>query len=150
MIQKRKDLREVYVWQLPVRVFHWVNAFCITVLSISGYFIGSPPAIQHGTAPYYNYWFGILRFVHFAVAMVFIVNFLVRIYWMFAGNNFALIRNYYPFSKKQWRGIFETIKVDVFLITKQPIYDIGHNALAASTYGALFIIMVIQIGRAHV
>ena len=77
--------------------------------------------------------------------MVFIVNYLVRIYWLFAGNSFSVLRNYYPLTKKQWRGIKETLKVDVLLITKNPIYDIGHNPLAATTYGGLFIIMILQI-----
>ena len=51
MISRKAPLREVYVWQLPVRIFHWVNAFVITVLCITGYIIGDPPAIMHGTAP---------------------------------------------------------------------------------------------------
>ena len=24
-------MREVHVWELPVRVYHWVNALCVTV-----------------------------------------------------------------------------------------------------------------------
>ena len=33
----------VYVYQAPVRLWHWVNAFSILVLGITGYLIGSPP-----------------------------------------------------------------------------------------------------------
>lgn len=143
-IQKSPNLREVYVWQLPVRIFHWVNAVAIVGLCITGYIIGDPPAIQHGTAPSENYWFGIVRFVHMVCAMIFIVNFLVRIYWFFAGNRFSRWFNYVPITKKQWRGIRDTLKIDVLLITKNPIYDIGHNALAATTYGGLFFIMFLQ------
>lgn len=145
MIQRNPNLREIYVWQLPVRVFHWVNATVIVGLCITGYIIGNPPAIQSSLAPSDQYWFGIVRFVHFFCAMVFIINFLVRIYWMFAGNRFSRWFNYIPMKKKQWRGIRDTIKVDVLLITKNPIYDIGHNALAATTYGGLFVIMILQI-----
>lgn len=144
MIQQNQNLQEVYVWQLPVRIFHWVNAVVIVGLCITGYIIGNPPAIQHGTAPSENYWFGIVRFVHFVCAFIFIVNFLVRIYWMFAGNHFCRWFNYLPLTKKQWRGIRDTLKIDVLLITKKPIYDIGHNALAATTYGGLFVIMMLQ------
>ena len=35
MISKKAHLREVYVWQLPVRILHWVNAFSITILVYS-------------------------------------------------------------------------------------------------------------------
>jgi cytochrome b subunit of formate dehydrogenase len=31
----------VYVYEAPVRLWHWVNAGAITVLAITGYFIGS-------------------------------------------------------------------------------------------------------------
>ena len=62
MISKKAHLREVYVWQLPVRIFHWVNAFAITILCITGYIIGDP---RMGTADtfhsriyFYNQLFG--------------------------------------------------------------------------------------------
>ncbi len=144
MIQRSPSLREVYVWELPVRIFHWTNAIAIVGLCITGYIIGNPPAIQHATAPVDNYWFGIVRFIHFVCAMLFIINFLVRIYWFFAGNSFARWFNYIPISKKQWRGIKETLKIDIMLLSPKPIYDIGHNPLAATTYGGLFLIMFLQ------
>ena len=99
---------------------------------------------MHGTAPEANYWFGWVRLAHFIAAFIFVVNFAVRIYWFFAGNSFAKWYNYIPLKKKQWRGIFETIKVDVLLLSPKPVYDIGHNSLAAFTYFGLFIIMAIQ------
>ena len=34
--------------------------------------------------------------------------------------------------------------MDVILLSPKPVYDIGHNALAATTYGGLFLIMVLQ------
>lgn len=144
MITKNAQLQEVYVWQLPVRIFHWVNAFCIVVLCITGYVIGDPPAIMISTQPEENYWFGWVRLAHFIAAFVFMANFIVRIYWMFAGNVFARWNNYVPLTKRQWRGIFETIKVDVLLLTPKPIYDIGHNSLAAFTYLGIFVLMAVQ------
>ena len=92
----------------------------------------------------FGYWFGYLRFTHFVLGVIFIVNFFVRIYWMFAGNKFAKWYNYIPLTRKQWRGIFDTIKVDVLLLTPKPIYDIGHNSLAATTYGGIFVVMIAQ------
>ena len=102
MISRKAPLREVYVWQLPVRIFHWVNAFVITVLCITGYIIGDPPAIMHSTAPEANYWFGWVRLAHFIAAFIFVVNFAVRIYWFFFFFLFAKWYNYISFKKKQW------------------------------------------------
>ena len=35
--------QSVYVYEAPVRLWHWVNAAAIVVLATTGYFIGSPP-----------------------------------------------------------------------------------------------------------
>lgn len=32
----------VYVYEAPVRLWHWINALTITVLAITGYFIANP------------------------------------------------------------------------------------------------------------
>ena len=39
-----KTMERVFVWQLPVRFFHWINAFCIVALGVTGYLIGHPLA----------------------------------------------------------------------------------------------------------
>lgn len=145
MISKKLPLREIYVWELPVRIFHWVNAFCITFLIITGLIIANPPAILQGVgAQQMGYWFGYVRLFHLTLGIILILNFLVRIYWFFAGNKFARWYNYVPLTKRQWKGIFDTVKVDVFLLTPKPIYDIGHNSLAATTYLGVFLLMIVQ------
>ena len=145
MIAKNPPLSEVYVWELPVRIFHWVNAFCITFLIITGVMIAYPPTFVIGEgAQQTGFWFGYLRFTHITLGAILIINFLVRFYWFFAGNKFAKWYNYIPCTRKQWKGIFETVKVDVFLLTPKPIYDIGHNSLAASTYLVVFILIIFQ------
>ena len=45
MKSRKKRLREVYVWELPVRIYHWVNALCIVILCITGFIIADPPAM---------------------------------------------------------------------------------------------------------
>jgi hypothetical protein len=37
---------QVYVWELPVRFFHWANALCVFILGVTGYLIGSPPSCR--------------------------------------------------------------------------------------------------------
>lgn len=39
MKSRKKRLREVYVWELPVRIYHWVNALCIVILCVTGFII---------------------------------------------------------------------------------------------------------------
>lgn len=49
-----------------------------------------------------------------------------------------------PLTRKQWRSIFDTTKVDVLLLSPKPVYDIGHNSLAAFTYFGVFVLFIIQ------
>ncbi|WP_363269330.1 cytochrome b/b6 domain-containing protein, partial [Flavobacterium sp.] len=38
-----QDYKRAYIWQLPVRIFHWANALAIIVLIITGLLISHPP-----------------------------------------------------------------------------------------------------------
>ena len=35
-------LHRVYVWERPVRFYHWMNALCVAVLCVTGFMIGRP------------------------------------------------------------------------------------------------------------
>jgi len=144
MRSRSLPMREVHVWELPVRLYHWINALCIVSLSITGYLIGAPLAIVNSTEAYFNYWFGTVRFIHFVSAFVFFFNFIARIYWGFTGNEFSRWYNFIPLQKCQWREIADVIKVDVFQVTNKKIDSIGHNALASLIYFITFLIFLVQ------
>lgn len=136
--------RRVYVWETPVRVFHWLNALCILVLGVTGYLIGKPLAISYSSEAYQQYWFGAVRFIHFVTAFVFFFNFLVRIYWGFVGNQFARWDSFIPFTRGQWREIADVLKVDILQVKAGELISIGHNALAGFIYFASFLVLVFQ------
>ena len=131
MKSRKKRLREVYVWELPVRIYHWLNALCIVILCITGFIIADPPAIMTETEANFSYWFGMVRFIHFLAALVFFFNFVFRLYWGFGGNRYARWNNFIPLKKSQWKEILEVIKVDILMIKNKPVDSIGHNALAS-------------------
>lgn len=137
-------MHEVHVWELPVRIYHWINALCIVTLCVTGYIIGNPPAFMKGTEASFNYWFGTVRFIHFVTAFVFFFNFIFRLYWGFTGNEFARWYNYIPFKRCQWKEMLEVIKVDVLQFTNKKIDSIGHNSLASFIYFITFLIFLLQ------
>jgi Ni/Fe-hydrogenase 1 B-type cytochrome subunit len=137
-------LQRVYVWEVPVRLYHWVNALCVVVLAATGYLIGAPIAVQRGTEASFSYWFGMTRFIHFVAAYVFFFNFLFRIYWGFAGNRYASWKNFILYRKKQMKEVAHVLKVDILQIQDQPIETIGHNALAGFTYFLVFLAFLFQ------
>ena len=136
--------QRVYVWELPVRLYHWVNAACVVVLCVTGYLIGKPLAITYSSEAYQQYWFGTVRFLHFVTAFIFFFNFLVRIYWGFVGNKYARWNNFLPLRREQWRETVNVLKVDVLQAHGQRLVTIGHNALAGSIYFLSFLAFLFQ------
>jgi Ni/Fe-hydrogenase 1 B-type cytochrome subunit len=144
MKSRKEDLREVYVWELPVRIYHWLNALCIVVLCITGFLITNPPGMLSQAEASSSYWFGIVRFTHFVTAFVFLFNFIFRLYWGFVGNRYAKWRNYLMLTGKQWADFWRVVKTDVFLIQNKPDPNIGHNSLASLSYFILFLAFLLQ------
>jgi Ni/Fe-hydrogenase 1 B-type cytochrome subunit len=136
--------RRVYVWELPVRFYHWVNAISVAILIVTGYLIGRPIAITYSHEAYQQYWFGTVRFLHFVTAFVYFFNFLVRIYWGFVGNRYARWDNFIPWTREQWSEILDVLKVDVSQTKFQRAISIGHNALAGLIYFLSFIVFIFQ------
>lgn len=122
----------VYVYEAPVRVWHWVNAACILTLALTGYFIASPPPSVPGEASA-NFLMGYIRFTHFVAGQILAVGFLLRIYWAFVGNVHARQMFYFPFwSGRFWAEWLHEVKWYLFLTDKPKKY-VGHNPLAQFT-----------------
>lgn len=121
----------VYVWQWPIRIFHWVNALAITLLFLTGLFIADPFLTQSGEA-YDVFVMARVRQVHFIAAYVFLIGFAWRAYWFFAGNRFA--RSGFPFVWRPswWRALvrqaWDYARLDFGTV------HLGHNALAGLSY----------------
>ncbi len=137
-------IQRVYVWQLPVRLYHWVNFLCVTVLAITGFIIGRPVTLLIGQDASFSYWFGTTRFIHFLAAFVFFFNFLFRIYWGFVGNEYARWHNFLPLRKAQFREALDVLKIDVLQARVEPMHSTGHNSLAGWTYFLSFLVFVFQ------
>jgi Ni/Fe-hydrogenase 1 B-type cytochrome subunit len=139
-------LEPAYIYEAPVRLWHWVTMLAIFVLAATGYLIGDPlPAL--GGEPAFSYFFGYIRMIHFIAGMILVVAFAVRIYWAFAGNHHARSIFYVPFwSGAWWRGLGSQIAYYLFLRRDSHLW-LGHNPLAQAamffmfTLGTLFLIV---------
>jgi Ni/Fe-hydrogenase 1 B-type cytochrome subunit len=78
----------IYVWELPVRIYHWVNAVALMVLFATGLYISHPILISGGEA-WNSFLMGRVRQVHFAAAYIFTAVLLWRLVWIFIGNEYA-------------------------------------------------------------
>ena len=134
---------KVYVYQAPLRIWHWVNALCITVLCVTGYLIGEPPMALTGGEASDSFLFGYIRMTHFIAGQILALAFLGRIYWALVGNWHARQIFLLPFwSGKWWKEVFVEASWYSFL-RKDPKKYIGHNPLAQIAMFALFVLPVI-------
>lgn len=140
--KQQHHVKVVYVYEAPLRLWHWVNAASVVVLMLTGYLIGKPLPSVPGDATE-NFVLGYIRFAHFAAAHIFVVAFLGRIYWALAGNAHARQLFMLPIFRLRWWGevLFE-LKWYLFLVDKPKKY-IGHNPLARLM---MFLFVVIGAG----
>ncbi len=135
----------VYVYEGPMRLWHWINALAIVVLAVTGYFIGSPLPSLSGEASD-HFLMGYIRFAHFSAGYIMAVGFIFRIYWAIVGNEHAH-QLFVPsfFKASFWEGVLHEIKWYCF-IAKEPKKYVGHNPLAVvvmhviMVWGTLFMI----------
>ncbi len=143
------NYKRVYVWEVPVRIFHWITTFATLILIITGFIIANPPAITTNVEATNSYWFGWVRATHFITAYVLIANLFFRVYWAFAGNQFANWRNFIPYTKKGIKNIFYVLRVDIFLMEdeehKLSNISVGHNYLAAFSYLIMSLFFLLQV-----
>jgi len=136
---------QVYVWQLPVRFYHWLNFLCVIVLCFTGYVINDPPALKSASEASNQYWFGTVRFIHFVTAYVFLFNFVFRLFWGFVGNRYASWRTFLPITRQFWKECLEVLRIDILQTRERKLVSIGHNSLAALTYFLLFLAFAFQV-----
>ncbi|MBK1702479.1 Ni/Fe-hydrogenase, b-type cytochrome subunit [Thiococcus pfennigii] len=130
----------IYVYQAPLRVWHWVNALAITVLAVTGYLIANPLPSVPGEASD-SYLMGYIRFAHFVAAYVFAIGFVFRLYWAAVGNRYARQLFALPFWRASfWHELAHELRWYAFLETEPKKY-VGHNPLAH-----LFMVVIITVG----
>lgn len=136
----------VYVYEAPVRLWHWINAIAILVLALTGFFIGRPLPTMPGEASA-NFLMGYIRFTHFTAGYILAIGFLFRFYWSLVGNHHAKQLFRLPLTSRHWWSeIWFELRWYLF-IEKRPKKYAGHNPLAQIamflfiTIGTLFMIV---------
>ena len=134
--------KSVYVYEAPVRLWHWINAASITVLALTGYFIGQPLPTMPGEASA-HYLMGYIRFAHFTAGYLLAVGLIGRAYWALVGNHHAREIFWVPiFQKAYWKEVLTMFKWYAFLIPRPGRY-VGHNPLARLAMFAGFLMLTL-------
>lgn len=131
----------LYVWQYPLRLFHWGVVISIGVLSFTGYYIHNPFIVGQSQSPFLMGWF---RFVHELFGFILCALFVMRVYLYWAGNRWVRWQQYIPRTKAQFNEMVNVMKFYMF-INKTPVSKVGHNMMAASSYIGLMGLLFVEI-----
>jgi len=128
-VARGQSIKSIYVYEAPVRLWHWINALSIIVLCVTGYFIGRPLPTMPGEASD-HFLMGYIRFVHFSAGYILAIGLLGRIYWAIAGNHHARELFSVPiFQRAYWQEVVGMLRWYAFISTRPGRY-VGHNPLA--------------------
>ncbi len=123
------ECKGYYIYQLPIRIWHWSMALAIVVLVITGYIIGKPLHSITGDATFLFY-MGYVRLAHFIAGYVLVIGLFARIVYTFFSNKYAKELLIVPVWKKAWwQDLWLDIRWYLFL-NKAPTVHMGHNPLA--------------------
>jgi Ni/Fe-hydrogenase 1 B-type cytochrome subunit len=136
---EKGPLEDVYVYQAPVRLWHWVTVLAMIGLGVTGYLIGDPLPAVGGEATF-SYFFANIRMIHMICGWIFAVAFLVRVYWALVGNRESRALFIVPFwSGRWWAGLFSDIRYYLFLKPHGDLW-VAHNPLAQFAMFAMFML----------
>lgn len=135
------ERERVYAWEFPVRFTHWINVLSVIILSVTGFYIGTPFIHAVSSEQYIMGW---MRFIHFIAAYTFLMSMIIRLYWSLVGNKYASWRVWFPFGGGRWADLMDAVKFYLF-VSKKPPYAVGHTALAGLTYLFVFALFIFQL-----
>jgi Ni/Fe-hydrogenase 1 B-type cytochrome subunit len=131
-----RQFYEYRVWDLPTRLFHWINFSSVILL------------IFIGLVMLFKKELGItsveakigLKTVHVIIGYVFVANLAIRIIWGFIGNKYARWRTLVPAS-----GHMDTIRSYMNSIKQgEPLQYAGHNPLGQLAVAVIFLCLIIM------
>lgn len=128
-IDDDEEISSIYVYEAPMRVWHWLNAAAVIALTLTGYVIGTPLPSYTGD-PSVVYVMGWIRFLHLAAGHLFAVLWIMRIWWAIVGNRYARQLFIPPIWRRAWTdGFLYQLAWNLFLVRKARRYA-GLNPLA--------------------
>ena len=137
MAQQLPSYRAYVAWDLPTRLFHWVNALAVIGLLATGIVILNDDALGFSAEGKV-----LLKSVHVSFGYVMALNLLWRFVWAFFGNRYARWRAVLPGGP----GFIAASKAYVAsFLSGEPQQYVGHNPLARIGVALLFLLLLIQV-----
>ncbi|MGY8814642.1 MAG: cytochrome b/b6 domain-containing protein [Gammaproteobacteria bacterium] len=130
------DIKSYTVWDKTTRIFHWVNAICVTLLLCIGTIIlnaNSLGASDEGKV--------LLKTIHVFVGYVLALNLFWRLVWAFIGNKHARWGAMLPMGSGYIASLREYVSE---FFNGHPKKYLGHNPAGRIGVTLLLILLVTQ------
>jgi len=131
--------KEYKVWDVPTRIFHWVNFTTVILLIFMGLMMLFKKDLGIASLDAKI----VLKTVHVLIGYVFVLNLVVRIAWGFVGNRYARWASMLP-----GRGFVSEVKGYLVSIKSGEAKQyLGHNPLgrlAVSTIMAALLVLAVS------
>jgi cytochrome b len=131
-----RQYQSVRVWDVPTRLFHWINVVCILLLIFLGF------TLMYMEQLGFSGWEAklALKRYHATIGYVFVTNLLVRFAWAFLGNAHARWRSFLPDSASR-RDVMPYIRD---LIAGRPRQYVGHTPAGRVAITLMFAVMTVS------
>jgi Ni/Fe-hydrogenase 1 B-type cytochrome subunit len=138
-------LKEYYVFSPFLRIFHWIMVASITVLFFTGLYIGNPFFIgTQGLEPTFAFRERLsmetIRLIHFGVAYIFVVSFILRVYGFIINRGDRLFPQFW--KKQYYTDLIDTKLHYMFLKDRHKPFL--RNPLARGSYVAVYFMILIE------
>jgi len=131
-----KQLYEYKVWDLPVRLFHWINFTSVILLIFFGMMMLFKKELGiEAVEAKIN-----LKVIHVTIGYVFLANLLFRFIWGFVGSRYARWRNLLPASGQIDRIRTYRQSIGQGSSNRYP----GHNPLGQVAATLIFVCLLIM------
>lgn len=131
------EYRVHLAWDVPTRLFHWINLLAVLGLVATGLAVLNDEALGLSTGGKI-----LLKTVHVSFGYVMAVNLAWRFVWAFIGNRYARWKALLPGGP----GYLASLRAyaDSFL-SGEPQQFVGHNPLARIGISLLFLLLSVQL-----
>ncbi|MFH1690584.1 MAG: cytochrome b/b6 domain-containing protein [Candidatus Eisenbacteria bacterium] len=129
------ELKSYEVWDVPTRLFHWINTICVVTL------VGVATLMMNGRALDVSRAGSLtLKTLHTWIGYVFAINLLVRIVWASFGNRYARWRSFLPWG----RGYLAALRSYVDgSFSGRPQQYLGHNPIGRISVTVTLLLTVV-------
>lgn len=132
------EYRSFAVWDLPTRLFHWINVIAVILLAALGIAL-----LNEGNLNFNREGKLFLKRTHVLIGYVMTANLLWRLIWGFFGNRYARWSKSLPFTTGYIAELRDYVRS---LRQKRQRYYLGHNPLGRLSVLALLVLLAIMAG----